>query len=305
MRYRTSALTSLVNRGVEFTHAQTPVVSNLFPGMVGQVTGCDPGVTGVYYDDTFNHALDPAGTTDCRAFEAGRRGDANSSNSTRSPLHRRRTGLAGLPGNILHMTGNPATLIDPSQLPVDPPTCQPVYPQNYLKVNPSSRWRAPRVCAPHGRTSIARTTILNGPSGNSIEDLFTPEINSNAPTSATARLVDGQRVDHAVRQLQGDRQINAINGFDHSGTRSVGTPALFGMNFQTVSTAEKLPVSDGFTGGYEADGVTPGPLLRRALGYINTEMGRMMKALKLRGLDRSTVIVLSAKHGQSPQPHRR
>ena len=62
--------------------------------------------------------------------------------------------------------------------------------------------------------------------------------------------------------------INEINGFDHSGTAQVGTPAIFGMNFQTVSTAEKLPTSDGLTGGYLADGVTPGPLLSRALDYV-------------------------------------
>ena len=37
------------------------------------------------------------------------------------------------------------------------------------------------------------------------------------------------------------------------------------MNFQTVSTAQKLPTSDGLAGGYTADG-TPGPLLQRALG---------------------------------------
>ena len=35
--------------------------------------------------------------------------------------------------------------------------------------------------------------------------------------------------------------INEINGFDHSGTNRVGTPAIFGMNFQTISTAQKLP----------------------------------------------------------------
>jgi hypothetical protein len=43
--------------------------------------------------------------------------------------------------------------------------------------------------------------------------------------------------------------INEINGFDHSGTQW-GTPAIFGMNFQTISTAQKLPSSDGKTGGY-------------------------------------------------------
>lgn len=44
-------------------------------------------------------------------------------------------GLAGLPGSILQMTGNPDTVIDPAQVPVDPTTCKPVYPHSYLKVN--------------------------------------------------------------------------------------------------------------------------------------------------------------------------
>src|SRR5215471_5907993 len=60
-----SALASLVRRGVEFTHAQTPFPSDSFPGMVGQVTGGNPSTTGVYYDDSWNNALLPAGTTNC------------------------------------------------------------------------------------------------------------------------------------------------------------------------------------------------------------------------------------------------
>jgi hypothetical protein len=59
--------------------------------------------------------------------------------------------------------------------------------------------------------------------------------------------------------------INEINGFDHSGANRVGTPAIFGMNFQTISTAQKLPASQGLPGGYLADGVTPGPVLAREI----------------------------------------
>jgi arylsulfatase A-like enzyme len=81
----------------------------------------------------------------------------------------------------------------------------------------------------------------------------------------------------------------------------MGTPAIFGMNFQTVSTAQKLPTSDGLKGGYEADGVTPGPLLRRALDYINAQVEAMVDTIHQQGLTGSTTIIISAKHGQSPQ----
>ena len=45
-----SALAALVYRGVDFTHASTPVPSDSFPGMIAQATGGNPDTTGVYYD---------------------------------------------------------------------------------------------------------------------------------------------------------------------------------------------------------------------------------------------------------------
>ncbi len=108
--------------------------------------------------------------------------------------------------------------------------------------------------------------LLNDPSGTGVQDLFTPEINSDAPTLGspgdwtTDNLLTQQYDGYKVQAV-----INEIRGLDHSGTNAVGTPALFGMNFQTISTAQKLPVSQGQPGGYLADGVTPGPVLMRAL----------------------------------------
>jgi len=80
----------------------------------------------------------------------------------------------------------------------------------------------------------------------------------------------------------------------------VGVPAIFGMNFQTVSTAQKLPSSDGLTGGYRPGGQVPGPLLTRALDYVSAQVGRMAAEIRARGLAGSTAIIISAKHGQSP-----
>lgn len=52
-----SALAKLLHRGVEFTNARTPFPSDSFPGMVGIATGGNPKSTGIYYDDTWNHAM--------------------------------------------------------------------------------------------------------------------------------------------------------------------------------------------------------------------------------------------------------
>src|ERR1700736_620470 len=65
-----SALAKLVGNGVEFTGAQTPFPSDSFPGMVGQVTGGNPSSTGIIYDDSWNKALLPAGTSPAACFAA-------------------------------------------------------------------------------------------------------------------------------------------------------------------------------------------------------------------------------------------
>ena len=60
-----STLASLDRRGLEYRNAKTPFPSDSYPGIVGPMTGGDPGVTGIYYDDTWNHGVFPAGTTNC------------------------------------------------------------------------------------------------------------------------------------------------------------------------------------------------------------------------------------------------
>jgi hypothetical protein len=300
-RHPSSALAKLTGHGVEFTHAQTPVPSDSFPGMVGQVTGGNPASTGVYYDDTWNHALLPAGTTNCTGAKPGVE-VTYFEQLDKDPLSiDAGQGLAGLPNSILGMTSNPDTVIDPAQLPVDPKTCQPVYPHSYLKVNTIFEVARSAGLRTAWSDKHPAYEILDGPSGTGVQDLFTPEINSDAPNKGDS---GDWTTDNALTEQYDGYKVqavtNEIDGFDHSGTTKVGTPAIFGMNFQTVSTAQKLPSSDGLTGGYLADGVTPGPLLSRALDFVNTKVGDMLAEIKAQHLENSTVVILSAKHGQSP-----
>jgi arylsulfatase A-like enzyme len=101
--------------------------------------------------------------------------------------------------------------------------------------------------------------------------------------------------------------VNWINGKRHDGSGNPGTPAIFGMNFQTVSTGQKLPTSntEGDTsgtaqGGYLADGATPGNVLANALDFIDRSLGKMVSALTSQRILADTAIIISAKHGQSP-----
>ncbi|HEX2679808.1 MAG TPA: alkaline phosphatase family protein, partial [Candidatus Dormibacteraeota bacterium] len=172
--------------------------------------------------------------------------------------------------------------------------CKPVYPHQYLKVN--TVFEVARAAGLRTAWSDKHPAyeLLNGPSGKGVQDFFTPEINSQASVAGSDYTKDNE-LTQFYDSFKVQAVINEINGFDHSGRNRVGTPAIFGMNFQTVSTAEKLP-----SGGYMPDGVTPSPLLEAALGFINQKIGEMQAAVERRGIGDSTTFILSAKHGQSP-----
>ncbi|MFH9347784.1 alkaline phosphatase family protein [Kitasatospora sp. NPDC017646] len=293
-----SALARLVRGGVEYTHAGTTNPSDSFPGMVAQLTGGGPGTTGVYYDDTYDAALLPAGTTDCKAAEPGAEVDLTEDLDRNQDSIDAGQGLAGLPGSILKMTGRPQTLIDPAKLPVDPRTCRPVQPHSYLQVNTVFEVARQAGLRTAWSDKHAAYDILNGPSGEGIQDLFTPEINSKA----TGYDGDWTKDNQATEQYDAYKVqavLNEIDGYDHGRAQQVGTPAVFGLNFQSVSTAQKLKSSEGLQGGYVGKGV-PGPLVEKNLEFVDRQIGALTDELRKQHLDGSTTVILSAKHGQSP-----
>ncbi|MFC1408781.1 alkaline phosphatase family protein [Streptacidiphilus sp. N1-12] len=299
-KHPSSALAKLVRGGVDYTHAQTTNPSDSFPGMVAQVTGGGPGTTGIYYDDTYNAALLPAGTTHCKGVKPGVEVDLTEDLDLDKTSIDAGQGLKNLPGSILSMTGNPTALINPAALPVDPKTCKPVYPHSYLQVNTVFEVARQAGLRTAWSDKHAAYEILNGPSGTGIQDLFTPEINSDALGYPAGN--DWTTDNKATQQYDSYKVqavLNEIDGYDHSRTHKVGTPAVFGLNLQSVSTAEKLPSSDGLAGGYTAKDV-PGPLLQSNLDYVNAQIGALTAEIRKQHLQGSTTIILSAKHGQSP-----
>ncbi|MEV6739037.1 alkaline phosphatase family protein [Streptomyces sp. NPDC051104] len=92
-----SALPRLATGGVEYTHARTTVPSDSFPGMISQLTGGNPGTTGVYYDDTYSNALLPAGTTSCAGAKPGAEVDLTEDLETCSPSPAPATGSTARP----------------------------------------------------------------------------------------------------------------------------------------------------------------------------------------------------------------
>ena len=228
----------------------------------------------------------------------------------------------------MNLSPHPQSGLNPATYPVNPKTCQPIQPWDYVGVNTIFQVIHNAGLRTAWSDKHAIYTSFNGPGSNgmSIDDFFGPEIDSQAvEPNGVPYPVDGAWTDDNAATKQYDSYkvqavVNWINGYDHSGTGpKVGTPAIYGMNFQVVSTAEKLKSSPAVLIGPNAQGkytegpslpggyVTvngqqvPGPLLQSALDYVNDALQRMADTIQADGEARSTAIILTAKHGQSPQ----
>ena len=95
--------------------------------------------------------------------------------------------------------------------------------------------------------------------------------------------------------------LNWINGKTHDGSATAPVPNVFGMNFQAVSVGEKLvEKSLSLTGGYVDALGTPSDSLFAEIQYVDGAIGQFVSELTKQGLLDSTLIIVSAKHGQSP-----
>lgn len=302
-----SELATLARGGDAFTNARTPVPSDSDPGMTAQMTGGNPKTTGVFYDVEYNHSLLEAGTKSCHGQKTGADVIYDSPDDRNVNRLDAGQGLKGLPGSILQMTSTPQNLLNPATFPVDPATCKPISPSEYLKVNTIFNVAHDAGLLTAWSDKHPVYTSFNGPAGNGITDSFDPEIDSVAlkpdgkPYPGHITWTDDNAATMQYDSYKVQAVLNWIDGYNHERTQKVGVPAIYGMNFQTVSTAEKLPSSDGLKGGDLPGTTTPGPLLRRALGFIDAKLAAMVAEIKAQGATDSTAIVLSAKHGQSPQ----
>jgi arylsulfatase A-like enzyme len=94
--------------------------------------------------------------------------------------------------------------------------------------------------------------------------------------------------------------VNEIDGKSHDGAKAAPVPTLFGMNFQAVGVGQKLIENKTIVGGYTDAQGTPTPALKDEIAFVDASVGKMVSELKRRGLLESTLIIVTAKHGQSP-----
>jgi hypothetical protein len=261
-----STLATLSKGGNTFANAAASRPSNAFPGLLAMTTGGSPQTTGVYYDDAYDRNLSaPGSNCSVKGTEV-----VYDESIDVDP-----TKLDGGGG------------IDPTKLPLDGAKgCTPVYPHSYLRVNTIFEV----VRAAGGHTAWAGDhpsyDILNGPSGKGVEDLYTPEISSTDGTVAGTQAYDDLKV-QAV--------LNEIDGKDHTGTMTTFVPTVFGMNFAAVNVAQQL-AGDGYL---DAQG-TPSPALAGAFDHVDQSLGKIVAELATKGLLQSTLIIITAAHGQAP-----
>lgn len=269
-----SVLAGLAVNGIEYTSAHTPQPADSFPGLLALTTGGTPGVTGVYYDETYARRLSPPGS---HCDHTGT--EVVYDSSVDDP-----TAKLG------------ESKLAPSKLPRDPNGCQPVYPHAYLRVN--TIFEVARKAGGYTAWIDKHPVyeILQGPSGKGVDDLYTPEIGENFEGKSD------QHADKIMRTIAGtehydaskvDALINEIDGRTHDGANKAPVPTIFGLNLQEVNVAQKLA-------GYRNAQGMPTRGLETALDDIDSEFGRIVSTLSQNHLLDSTLIIVTAKHGNDP-----
>jgi hypothetical protein len=315
-------LSELSSTGVHYLQALTPKPSDSFPGLTAQITGGTPRSAGIFYDVSYDRALSPPAQTTpygivggpklCPSVIGTQVGFDEEIDYNYLKLD------SGKPNGSSGING-----INPNYLPRDPNnSCAPVYPHSFIRDN--TIFNVVKNAGGYTAWSDKHPSydFTNGPSGDGVTDLWSPEINSipvpiptvqgcnplpdpGAATSSNAWTDSFQNI-RCYDQFKVQAVLNWIDGKTHDGSASAPVPTLFGMNFQSVSVGQKLVESSlGQTGGYGDALGTPSDSLLAEIQYVDGAIGQMVSELSKQGLLDSTIIIVSAKHGQSPiDPHR-
>jgi hypothetical protein len=323
-------LAALKPTGVNYLYAYTSMPSDSFPGLMAIVSGGTPRTVGAFYDVAYDRSLDPPAKTTGNGV-AGSPGDCVPGTEPKGTTTEFDEGIdidqtmlnggapAGVDGGVFS--------IDRMRLERDPKRgCAPIYPWNFVRTN--TIFGVVHAAGRYTAWSDKHPSYssVSGPGGGLatyLDDYYSPEINSvpvalpgvrvssstscnplpdKTAVSSSNAWTDSFENIQCYDTLKVNAILNEINGRTHNNNAPAPVPALFGMNFQAVSVGQKLiEKSVNMTGGYvDAQGV-PTEALLGEIEFVDTSIGKMVAALKSNpGLYGSTLIVITAKHGQSP-----
>jgi hypothetical protein len=311
-------LAELAETGVNYLDTATSKPSDSFPGLMALMTGGSPRTVGAFYDVAYDRSLAPPKQTTGNGVAGGTCTPGVLTGTTTEYDEGIDIDQTKLNGGAPSGDGGILS-IDPTKLVRDPANgCAPVYPWNFVRTNTIFGV----VHSAGGYTAWSDKhpsySAVSGPgNGTNVDDYYSPDINSipvNLPgvpgcnplpdqttVSSSNAWTDSFQNIQCYDTLKVNAILNEINGKTHNGAAFAPTPALFGMNFQAVSVGQKLiEKSLSLTGGYEDAQGTPTASLLNEIQFADASIGKMVAVLKSRGLLDSTLIVISAKHGQSP-----
>jgi hypothetical protein len=317
-------LAALAKNGVNYLDTSTSRPSDSFPGLMALVTGGSPRTVGAFYDVAYDRSLDPPAATTGNGV-AGSPGACTAGAPPTGTTTEYDEGIdidqtqlnggapGGADGGILS--------IDPQRLPRDPANnCAPVYPWNFVRANTIFGV----IHGAGGYTAWSDKhpsySAVSGPGdGTNVDDYYAPDINSipvNLPgvpgcnplpdqtaVASSNSWTDSFQNIQCYDSLKVQAVLNWINGKTHNGMASASRPNLLGMNFQVVSVGQKLiqkSLSPKVVGGYLDSIGTPSPSLLSEIEFADASIGQMVAALRTNGIYDSTLIIITAKHGQSP-----
>jgi hypothetical protein len=317
------AVAALGTTGVNYLSASTSKPSDSFPGLTAIVTGGSPAFTGVYYDVAYSRNYDAPAKTTGNGLGAGPcTPNAVPTGTTTEyeegiDLNQHKLN-GGAPGASL--TDGTIASIDPKRLVRDPSRgCAPVYPWEFVRANSIfSVIHAAGGFAAWSDKHPAYASVASGLGPSALDDFYAPEINSNVvplpgvttPTGISCAKILDPKSDltawtnsfqniQCYDTLKVNAVLNWINGKNHLGTQTAKVPTVFGMNFQAVSVGQKL-IENSVKGGYLDAQATPSSELLNEFQFVDASIAAFVSELQKQGLSDSTLIVITAKHGQSP-----
>jgi len=307
-------LAALGKTGINYVATSSSKPSDSAPGLMALVTGGTPRTTGIYYDVAFDRSLDgPQITTGTGLAAAPCTPNA-------APIGTTTDNDQGIDLDDTQLYGGAdgtAGAIDPKKLSRNPAAgCAPVYPWNFLRTNTIFGV----IHAAGGYTAWIDKhpsyAMVAGPGGTGLDDYYAPEVDSNVvalpgiktslgASCATVRDATAPSWNASFEDIQCydalrvNALLNEIAGKSHNGSPAT-TPAIMGMNFQAVYTGESVSEPGVGVGGYQNAAALPSAELLQEVESVDTSIGDIVNALKDRGIYDDTLIIITAKHGDSP-----
>jgi type I phosphodiesterase/nucleotide pyrophosphatase len=315
-------MAALSQTAINYVGVSSSKPSDSFPGLAALVTGGSPKTTGLYYDVAYDRSLDAPAATTGTGLAAGLCTPYGLPTGTTTDndqgIEFDDTKLNGGAPGAAPTEGGVAS-IDPNKLVRDPARgCAPVYPWNFVRTNTIFSV----VHAAGGYTAWidkhASYSFVAGHGGRGLDDYFSPEVDSTVvplPGVTTSTGVSCAAIPDKVGNpsswtnsfaniqcydaLKVNALLNQIAGKTHNGAPA-RTPALFGMNFQSVYIGQSVNEPGVATGGYLDAEATPSAELVGQIEFVDASIGDIVAALRNSGLYDDTLIIITAKHGESP-----